>query len=59
MKSYNDINRFLLIIFITTGFWITIETRQVDTQQILSAISWTQLSMEMLITESLEFNCKK
>lgn len=30
-----------------------------DTQQILQAISWSQLSMEYLVTEALEFNCKK
>lgn len=34
-------------------------THSQDTQQILQAISWSQLSTEMLVTEVLQFNCKK
>lgn len=39
MKRYNDLNWFLLIIFITTGFWMVIEFNQIDNQEVIATLS--------------------
>lgn len=65
MKLLETIKDILATIWLITIFvilWAKITINHYssqDTQQILQAISWSQLSMEYLVTEALEFNCKK